>query len=466
MMFKSIFQKFIFTYISITMISLLFISGTLSYFFEKYVFEQRKDALIQNAEYVNELIRQVHNKEIDKRTLMESIKTIENSENVQITILSRGGRNTGIGNVGRSPIEMNIVKQFMNDREQEMLQYYEELSGVRLLTIGLPVASNNQRTGAVLVFSPIQNFEEWIGQINRIIWILFICISVPAALLLYWFSRKFSLPMIHMSKAADHIAKGDFSRRVEVKGKDEVAQLGKSLNDMADKIKQLEEMRKDLIANVSHELKTPLTTIQNFIQAILDDIIPRERTKEYLQVAGSETERLGKLVNELIELSLYEKKQMQIYKKTADLAGVIHQVAKQLEMELTKKDIDLVMELQEHLFIRLDAEKFKQVLLNILSNAIRHTPEHGEIGINVIKDPGMGKVVLRIWDTGCGIDKENLPYIFERFYKADKSRGQAHGAGIGLTISKHIVEAHGGSIAAESEVGKGTTMIITMNLEN
>jgi signal transduction histidine kinase len=264
-----------------------------------------------------------------------------------------------------------------------------------------------------------------------------------------------------MSKIANNISKGDFSESITIKGNDEIAELGHSLNHMADKIQELEELRKDSIANVSHELKTPLTTIQNFMQGILDGVVPENQVESFIKIAIDESKRLGKMVEELIVLSSFEKKLVKLNLTTNNIGDLIDDVFLQMDFQLKEKKIVVEKMLDSSITADVDQERFRQMLINILDNAIRHMPYNGKLQVCLEKSLDKN-FVLTIVDSGPGIEEEHLPYVFERFYKVDRSRKRTSGAGLGLTISKNIVEAHNGSLSINNDEEMGLRVEIVM----
>jgi signal transduction histidine kinase len=256
-----------------------------------------------------------------------------------------------------------------------------------------------------------------------------------------------------MRNVAQKISEGEYSYQIPVNGNDEVSDLAISLNTMAYKIRNLEEIRKDLIANVSHELKTPITTVQNFIQGILDGVIEKDETEKYLGVALDETKRLGKLTNELLELSSFEKKISNLNKEWVNIEKLVKEVLMQLDFEMEKKSIERIDQLQPEVHGYVDRIRMKQVLINILNNAIRFTPYGGAIRVELM-DRG-DTFSIEVIDSGPGIRPEEIPFVYERFYKGDKSRKRTTGFGLGLTISKHIMDAHGGDISILSLTQEG-----------
>jgi histidine kinase len=291
--------------------------------------------------------------------------------------------------------------------------------------------------------------------------------SFLAALVLSVFaSRLFVGPIQEMTRASQRIASGKYEDRVgtgSVGSGDELAQLAVSFNQMAEKLSQTETMRRQLIGDVAHELRTPLTTIKGSIEGLLDGVLPP--SPETYQEIYREADRLQRLVSDLQELSRVEAGVIPLVPKPVDLAALVESVTGRLRIQFDEKQVSLQVEPMEHLPrpIHADPDRITQVLVNLIGNALQYTPQGGVVRVSaeLLKK---GWVQLAIEDTGAGIAAEHLPHLFDRFFRADKSRSRAGGgSGTGLTISKYWVEAHGGTIWARSDgPGTGSTFYFTL----
>ncbi len=270
-----------------------------------------------------------------------------------------------------------------------------------------------------------------------------------------------------MMQASQRIAEGRYDERVTVNGKlasgevDELDQLALSFNRMADTLEQTEAMRRQLIGDVAHELRTPLTTIEGYMEGLIDGVLPANEAT--YQEVHREADRLKRLVNDLQELSRVEAKAYELRPQPVSIAALIETLVKRLEMQFADKGVALEIDLPDDLpQVNVDEDRIGQVLLNLTGNALQYTPEGGQVTLSAgVIENG---VQISVADTGSGIPVEHLPHIFTRFYRVDKSRSRAWGgSGIGLTIAKHLVEAHGGSIWVTSEgAGMGSTFTFSL----
>jgi histidine kinase len=280
-------------------------------------------------------------------------------------------------------------------------------------------------------------------------------------------TRRIVAPIQRMMTASQSIADGHYDERVELPGgivgeqMDELGQLALSFNRMAEKLEHTEEMRKRLIGDVAHELRTPLTTIQGSMEGLIDGVLPPD--EEVFQNIHREATRLQSLVRDLQELSKVEAGSMRVDPEPVSPVELTRKACTLLERQFEEKGVRLQHEVSEELpLVLADSDRIGQVLLNLIGNALQYTPSDGWVRVTAF----VGAAVVRfsVADSGIGIDSEHLPHVFTRFYRVDKSRSRvAGGSGIGLTIAKHLVEASGGRIWAESPgIGEGSTFSFTL----
>ncbi len=276
----------------------------------------------------------------------------------------------------------------------------------------------------------------------------------------FWLSQRISAPIHALTIANTRIGEGDFSSRLAFRGKDEVAALVKSFNSMADKLKQAEQIRRDLVADVAHELRAPVSSIRAYLEAMRDGLMDTNRKS--LDSLYEDIILLSRLIDDLQTISLADAGQLNLVYQPEDIARVVRSVAESVQPKAMVKGIHLTINLPSSLRkVRIDAQRISQVLYNLLDNAIRHTPGGGRILVNVMEQEGVIKVTVS--DTGEGIPPEDLSHMFERFYRVDKSRSRATGgSGLGLTIARRLVEAHGGTIEVQSKVGEGSHFTFTI----
>src|SRR3954467_4385243 len=269
-------------------------------------------------------------------------------------------------------------------------------------------------------------------------------------------ARGMTQPLRDMAAAVRRMEVGDYTARIETRSRDEVGQLATAFNRMSAELEVLERSRRDLVANVSHELKTPITAIRAHLENLADGI--EEPDRETMQVMLNQTERLGRLVDQLLDLSKLESGEVPPEPQPLAPAPVIRRVISEFSVGRAVTDVELDADVPDDIMVEADRERIHQVVFNLVDNAVRFTPPGGAVSIRALRDSD-DRIAVEVHDTGVGVAAEHLPRLFERFYRADpaRSRDDGGGTGIGLPIARSLVEGHGGRIVAESQPGNGAT---------
>lgn len=329
----------------------------------------------------------------------------------------------------------------------------------------IPIVVEGQHVGT-LVISVVDTEEAFpVGGFNRrplVLGVLSAGVGLMAVLLVLAtiFSRQISAPLRHISSAAHAIAAGDHSSRVQPANVRELAELADSFNRMAEALQRADQQRRQLTADIAHELRTPLSIIKGRLEGIQDGIY--EADAEQIEALLSEVALLERLINDLHLLALADAGQLTLYREVVSPVMLVNEAVRSFTPLATGRDVHLHSVVEEHLpDIEIDPQRITQVLGNLISNALRHTPAGGEIVVSAHRDPN--GICFAVRDTGTGIDPVDLPYIFERFYRVDRARSRSSGgAGLGLAIARRLVEAHGGQIWATSTPGQGTTVSFSL----
>jgi signal transduction histidine kinase len=341
--------------------------------------------------------------------------------------------------------------------------------GEKMLVVAVPIRLANGSVSAALILNaPVTEMNAFMEHIYYYIAIAGLVAFILALLVVSWLTRGIIRPLKAMEETAAAMAKGDYSNHVKVETSDEVGRLGLALNSLAqdlakniEELNQMEKLRRDFVANVSHEFRTPMTIIRGYNEALMDGTISDPvLIQKYHQLMGDETVRLERLINDLLDLSRLQSTTVTIDKEKLPLASVVDSVVNLLRQQAEQKQIIMSTTTEEDLpEILGNGDRIIQLLLIIVDNALKYTLSGGAIRISTFLEDEC--VVLRVADTGIGIPAEDLPYIWERLYKVEKSHCRADGGtGLGLAIAKEIIDLHHATVTVSSELSRGTTMTI------
>ncbi|MCR5556545.1 MAG: HAMP domain-containing histidine kinase [Butyrivibrio sp.] len=363
--------------------------------------------------------------------------------------------------------DMERCHEVMDGIMLRMKEKKPELKG-EFVTYSYDLKSGEKLNGVLEIsyYTPFylnENEFQFIQALNRILAIVGIVSTVLAAFLGLVIAARITSPISGVITATRKISEGDYNVRVDVSPKvQETYELSDAVNTMAGTLKEQEYLRKQMTADIAHELRTPVTNISSYIEMMIEDIM--EPTRDRLKSCYDELLRLSGLITDLERLETAESKEIVLEKEDINLYSLSESILQGFSKGLHDKKITSRLEGYE-VHVLADKGRIGQVVSNLLSNAIKYTDENGSINILVEKD--MNNAVLVVEDTGIGISKEDQMRVFERFYRTDKSRTRkTGGAGIGLTITKAIVQAHGGTIRCESEPGEGSKFIVTLPLDD
>lgn len=317
--------------------------------------------------------------------------------------------------------------------------------------IGIPMEQSGQIIGGIFYFFPSGLGGSTVEKFSKTLFVTLIVAMLLSLVLIYFEARHISKPLKEINTAALEIASGKFDKRVQVTSKDEVAQLSSSFNHMADSLTHLEEMRQSFVSDISHELRTPMTSISGFVEGILDGTIPKEKEKEYLEIVRDEATRLAKLTSEMFEMTKMNSPEYKLSVQKFDVNEAIRRCIIGAEEKLSAKNLEVSVDFKNDAEnVLADPDSIKRVIINLFDNAVKFSHPENVVEVKVYEKGK--KVIIDFVNYGTGIAKEDLPHIFDRFYKSDKSRGKDKtGAGLGLSFVKNILNLHGQSITVTSD---------------
>lgn len=328
-----------------------------------------------------------------------------------------------------------------------------------------PITSNDTHSGHVFMFAESDSIERIIDHLSRQFLFVGLLTLLLTVITVFILSRVITRPILKMKKAAEQLSKGNHNVQLYTQRKDELGDLATSINRLSQDLERLKNERNEFLGSISHELRTPLTYMKGYTDIISRKNISMTDRDKYIKIIQEETEHLTDLINNLFELARIDHNEFDIRKESVVYGDLIAIVLARIHPALKQKDIKLTFDCPENLIVMVDPARMQQVLLNILDNAIKYTPE--ERHITIVVSQNKNEILTTISDNGDGIPEKDVPFIFERLYRAEKSRSRASGgSGLGLTIAKEIVELHGGDIRVESTSGKGTTFIISLTKED
>ncbi len=327
----------------------------------------------------------------------------------------------------------------------------------------LPVMSGDVSVGLVVVCFDLSHIDPLTSGIIKTIIVSSLWVMIVTLIAVYCINSGVATPIQQMSRATKLFSSGKFDVRINVSGEDEIAELAEGFNNMADSLSSLEYMRSSFLAGVSHDLRTPMTTISGYIDGMLSGAIPPDKYEHYLNIISAEVKRLSRLVGSMLDISRIQAGDRKFEKQSFDICETARLVLISFEERIEKKNLDVEFDCPEHLDVFSDKDAVHQILYNLCENAIKFSNEGGKYRIS-IKTSGK-KALVSVFDEGIGIPPEDLPYVFDRFYKSDKSRSlDKSGVGLGLFIVRTMIEALGEKISVNSEYGKNCEFVFTVQL--
>lgn len=462
-MFKSIYFRLVSTYLTLFLVIVIIISFFSTSLFYKEFTSQTEENLKSAAEKTNSLMERYYNNEITKSELSAWIDAMGYISNIKIYILNPDtsilGQVSANENLTVNEQLREDIKTAMNGTEVlRMTSVTLEPGLEEVVYITEPLKYHNTVSGVIMIFSPFTEVNKILKEAILTIVTVVVLVILIGTLAILRISVNISNPIKQISDYAKQIGKGIDVPDVEVDTEDEIAMLGNSFNEMKKEILATEQMRKEIVANVSHELRTPLTSIIGFIKGILDGVITKEEEGKYLQIAYEEANRLKDLTKDIVDVAKLESGNLSLNKENFVLNELVHDVYIELSDMVKEKNLDFILdEKQKEIIVNADKSKIRQVLINIVNNSVKFT-EKGFISVTLDKEDNKAKIIIK--DTGNGIQKDKIAYLFNKFYTANDYGSATSGAGLGLNIVKNIIDMHEGNVKIESQIGEGTTVTV------
>ena len=462
---STVYLKFIVAYLVFAVLSLLTINTVTSEMVRDAMIRSKAAELYKEATAIsNTYSKNLANKNFSGFDFRNQLNTVDTMTSTTIWILSTNG--TVLFDSGSPSGQVTFNSEPFDPANMTQGYYtvgdfYGSFQEPMISALS-PVTSNFRRQAYIVVHSPLKNVEERLYGIRRIAYLTFGVVFLLSLIILIFFTTIIYLPMRKITKAAREYTGGNLDYVIEIDKDDEIGRLAASLNLMASQLSRAEENQKKFIANVSHDFRSPLTSIRGYLEAMVDGTIPPEMHEKYLNIVLNETERLTKLTNSLLTLNNLNIRGTVLEVTDFDINKVIKNTAETFEGTCMEKKIRFKLFLTgQTLFVTADEEKIKQVLYNLIDNAIKFSNANSTIKVETTEKNE--KVFVSVKDSGIGIPKDSLKLIWDRFYKTDSSRGKdKKGTGLGLSITKEIINAHHENINVISTEGVGTEFIFTL----
>ena len=466
----SLLQKLIMTFIIILTIVLVLLAWMLSMWFKITYFNEKRTQFEQNGEYISNVIKMYSAEkgdiEFDKLQAIVDMASVGADADIIVS-----DKYTSI--YAYSKIKENKTVKFYNIEVENKQNISEK--NMQILTSGksveyinenytyiYPVMQNDEFSGYVIMTTPLSIISKQLHRIYFIVWIFSLVAMVFASAVLSLVSKKILInPLAEINNAAKKFASGEVNRRVSMVSKDEIGELANSFNIMAESLEKVENNRRDFISNVSHELRSPITSIKGFIAGIIDGVIPKDKEGYYLDRVYSEIKRLTRLINDLLDLSTIESGKLKFNMKKININELIRLCIINNEQNIKEKEITLKVELQkEKYYVNADEDKTMQVITNLLDNAIKYCGSNGIIKISTYHKGS--KVFVQIYNNGPKIGDEEIKHIWDRFYKSDKSRTNKVSTGLGLPIVRMILMQQDEEVWVKNNLDIGVTFTFSL----
>lgn len=468
--FQSLRWKLLLLFFLVSYMPLIIFSTVILDRMETYSLQESKKEWLSNANKVAVQIKEadylVNNKNLDLLSSWIQTRSSENDLNCRIVVVD----NNGIVLADSSGTSVN--KTLMNNQVFAALNNQEEpqkAPDAPIMTAAVSIVdkhNKNHIVGAVILSASIEDVYAPIEDMQKQVYLLSLVISLFAGLLSFVTASFITKPLKTLMKFVQKITTGQLEQRVDVAGKDEIAELGNAFNHMAEQLQRVEQSRQEFVSNVSHELKTPLSSIKVLTESLMfQEDVPVEMYKEFFEDINSEVDRLNNIITDLLTLVRLDQREIPLNIISIDFNELTQNILKRLAPLAKKKDIKLIYESHKDIIVELDEVKFTLALSNLIENAIKYTPNGGEVSVIIQSD--LQDALVTVKDTGIGIAKGEQSKIFERFYRTDKTRNrETGGTGLGLSITYKTVVMHNGSIQVESEEGEGSTFTVQIPLRH
>ncbi len=465
---SSLVTKLVATFAFVVTIGYVLIAVVLSMWFQSYFLDKNRADLEETTNLASSSVPLYLNKEIDDTELLRNLSLIKGVEKGDILLVDASGYIFFVTNEAYDSLVFTRFNFPDRDRlvEGNSIEINGEVNPITKEEMSLfikPVQTGATYQGAIVVYTPLEQIREPLNEIYLRIWTITATAVILSILIIYYIAQRMLFrPLAELNTIARKISKGEVTQRVLVTSTDEIGQLSESFNTMAESLEQTDKNRRDFLSNISHELRSPITSIRGFIAGILDGIIPMDKEKYYLKIVYDEIQRLTRLVNDLLDLSAMESGKFSFKLTELDINEIIKVCITKFETKINDKGLKVGVTLEgDHLYVAGDRDRLIQVITNLVDNSIKHAPDNGNVKI-VSRTKGK-KVHISIYNDGPSIPENDIKFIWDRFYKGDKSRTNKVSTGLGLPIVRNIITQFGEDIWVENK-NQGVMFTFTLSI--
>ena len=463
---NTLFSKMLFIYLSVTLTLLILLGVTTSSIFVQHYISERELELSREGGEISAVISDKYMSDEKRNVALEELLTIARKYDglIQLSFFDNHYGTVSVMNTSTvSTDKWSYIAEyydymsqfdFNNNRDTTKRDLFSKLIDTRTMTLAMPIRGNGSIVGTLCFTVDMTDTYSIIESVVVDVVIFSALGIVLAFIAVFYVTELITRPVAAITKTVRSFSKGEFKERIGFKSDDEIGELAVSFNKMADELNTLEDARRSFVANVSHELRSPLTSMRGFLEAMQDGVIAPEDYNKYLSIVIEETKRLTDMVNDLLDMAKIESGGDQVLVlEVFDIAEVIRTTTITFEARLNSKHINVDMRLGNGcIYVEADKGQIIHVLRNLIDNAIKFTPENGSLLISITEERHI--VWIKVKDSGKGIENDDLPHIFERFYKAEKAHTRnGTGTGLGLAIVKRIIDAHEQNITVENDNG-------------
>lgn len=479
-MFKSVFSKYLAVFMLLITFSFLILALIISSIANEYAINAKRDSITKTSEsMVRYLINDFDGENSvqftqylkDEKSSLDSLLSAANYyPDTSIFIVDSHGEAICASSQESSSISVSYVSTPYVNKLFEQRSFFEvsNLGGALgkkcIVSAHSVVETNGACVGGVFVCSESESITDFVNVMMKAIVLSTISLMLGILIAVYFITERTVVPLKNMLRAVKSFSRGKMDARVPVSGNDEFTELSSAFNQMAESLENQENLRRSFLANVSHDLRTPMTTISGFVDGIKDGVIPPDKQDYYLDIISSETKRLSRLVSALLDISRMQAGERKFEIVHFDICEMARQILIGFEGRITEKklEVEFVSD-KDNILVKADKDAIYQILYNLCDNAIKFSHDGAAYRIT-IKQIQNRRISVSVYNEGVGIPTEDLPFVFERFYKSDKSRGlDKSGVGLGLYIAKTIIDAHDQQIFVSSEYGKYCEFTFTLS---